>query len=275
MPNENAENSAVAIKLPSFWANLPAQWFAYIESQFNTRNITVERTKYDYVIAALPQETISSVFDLMQQISDGNDLTPYTTIKKGLIDRNSLSESARLEALLSGLELGDKKPSEFFRHLKTIAGTSDTMSDKLILNLWMRRLPTTVQATLKAIPKVETTELLTIADNIFEVFRSSNSSPSINSVSSSHIPDSNLEFMRHIVEENRDLRIEINEIKHMISNLNLNSNRSGRRRSQSRGRSNFRSKSRNSNSGMCWYHQKWGNKAIKCIAPCFFSNHPN
>ena len=136
---------AVALKFPPFWTNLPIQWFCSIESQFNIRNITQEQTKYDYVIQSLPQEVVASVFDIIQHILDTFGTpqavtNPYSTIKKALVERHSLSESARIETLLSGIEMGDRKPSEFFRALKNVAGSSDTISEKLITNLWMRRL---------------------------------------------------------------------------------------------------------------------------------------
>lgn len=237
---------AVSIKLPPFWNNLPIQWFCSIESQFNTRGIRQEQTKYDYVVQSLPQEIVASVYDVMQTILDNLDtpqanLTPYTTLKTALIDRHSLSESARLETLLGGIDIGDRKPSEFFRSLKSIAGSSDTLSDKLITNLWMRKLPTMVQVSLKSIPNPEINTLLSIADNIHDVFRQDRS----NLCSIANVPSSSNREFSYLVERNKKLEQEIMEIKQMISNLNLTSSNfhqasNSRSRSQSRNRASNR-----------------------------------
>ena len=269
MTTSNVES--ITLKLPPFWTNFPAQWFYHVESQFNTRHVRTEKTKYDYVIAALPQEIVTSVFDVMQQITDSfetetPDSTPYLTIKKALIDRHTLSESARIESLISGVEMGDRKPSEFYRSLKGLAGTSGVVSDKLIINLWMRRLPPMVQATLKALPDDNVSNLTTIADSVYEVFQGS----SVNAISK---PESRSDSqVSYLMERNQKLELEINEIKHMISKLSTNL---GNQRFSSRSRSGARNRTPSrGRDNICWYHKKFGPKASKCTKPCDFKT-PN
>lgn len=271
MTESSQRVDAVSLKLPPFWSNLPVQWFCSIESQFNIRGINQEQTKYDYVIQSLPQEIVASVFDVMQNILDKfgtseADKTPYTTIKKALVDRHSLSESARIETLLSGIEIGDRKPSEFFRALKTVAGSSDTMSEKLIVNLWMRRLPTMIQVSLKSMPDPNVDTLLSTADNIYEVFRQEKSN--ICSVSNNYTASSN--DFSFLIERNKKLEQEISEIKQMISNLNFNQKGN---QSKPRPRSRSQTRGRNSKFDECWYHYKFGDKANKCISPCKHSKN--
>ncbi|GBN63668.1 hypothetical protein AVEN_169648-1, partial [Araneus ventricosus] len=51
--NSSAGISAVAIKTPVFRSDKPELWFAQLESQFALGNISVDSTKFHYVIAAL------------------------------------------------------------------------------------------------------------------------------------------------------------------------------------------------------------------------------
>ncbi|KMQ91745.1 hypothetical protein RF55_8347 [Lasius niger] len=70
----------------------------------------------------------------------------YETIKRVLVQRLSISQEQRIRQLLEHEELGDRKPSQFLRHLSTLAGT--TVPDDLLQTLWLGRLPTQMQAIL-------------------------------------------------------------------------------------------------------------------------------
>ena len=66
---------AVSLKLPEFWNKLPDVWFARIEAQFNTRGITEDQTKYDYVVSTLDVNTAEEMQTLLGKINE----TPYET----------------------------------------------------------------------------------------------------------------------------------------------------------------------------------------------------
>ena len=50
------------------WLAYPQLWFAQVEAQFNTWNVTNEHTKFDYAVASLAQEFSVEVCGLILAI---------------------------------------------------------------------------------------------------------------------------------------------------------------------------------------------------------------
>ena len=73
------ETYAVAIKLPTFWAQQPEVWFLQAEAQFHICKITDDITKYYHVVAALDQETSGRVLDTLSAPPADNK---YTDLKQ-------------------------------------------------------------------------------------------------------------------------------------------------------------------------------------------------
>ena len=104
----------VTVRLPPFWPDRPAIWFAQAESQFELAAITRQRTKFNYVVSQLNQQQASEVEDI---ITAPPEQEPYDKLKAELIRRLSTSREQCVRQLLSHEEMGDRKPSQFLRHL--------------------------------------------------------------------------------------------------------------------------------------------------------------
>ena len=63
----DADINAVAIRLPEFQSHDPTTFFFHAEAQFELRNITQDRTKFNHVIASLPSNAINKVRDLIRK----------------------------------------------------------------------------------------------------------------------------------------------------------------------------------------------------------------
>ena len=160
--------AAVTLKIPPFWPADPEVWFAQVEAQFQTRNITTQKTKFDYVVASLAPEFATEVRDL---ILSPPDTDPYDKLKTELIKRTVASEQRRLQQLFQAEELGDRKPTQLLRRMQQLLGDkAATMDQSLLRELFLQRLPANVRMILASTSgTVAPTELAALADKIIEV----------------------------------------------------------------------------------------------------------
>lgn len=252
----------VSTKLPNFWEEVPEVWFAQAEAEFEISNITRERTQYSYLVAALSKEVLAKVLDI---VKNPDREKPYSHLKETILRRLTCSEEARLSNLLYHVEMGDKCPSEFYRHMLQIAGDSTDLSLTLVQKLWKSRLPKSIEVALVAVDSKDHAELVRIADRLWECTQSG----AISEVTSG------LNSSRGSVTE--ELRREISEIRDLIKNLGKDSHQPRqsrwRNRSASRNRNNPRQKTPlRQRKPFCWYHYRFGNEANKCVEPCNFSS---
>lgn len=87
----------VDVNIPPFWLADPQLWFTQMEAQFNTRNVTNECTKLDYVVASLAPEFSVEVRDLILALPTAN---AYSTVKDQLINARPLLSSASYNGFL-------------------------------------------------------------------------------------------------------------------------------------------------------------------------------
>jgi hypothetical protein len=91
-------------------------WFAQAEAQFALAGISSEQTKFCYVMSQLDQRYASEVEDI---ITSPPKRDPYTTLRSELVRRLSPLKEHRIRELLT-LKMGDRKPSQFLRHLRSL-----------------------------------------------------------------------------------------------------------------------------------------------------------
>lgn len=234
--------SSVTMRIPRFWKENPAVWFAQLEAQFENYNIGSEQSKYFAVLPELEPELLSQVSDII--LSRPNNA--YTQMKQRLIDHFSISEEKRIKRLLNEMPIGDRKPSSLLREMRNLANGG--VNDEFLRTMWLQRLPSQTQAIL-ATSTEPLENLASMADKIGDISGSSTRNISA-------------------IQESTD----INELRQQIATLTsaierLQSSRNRQSRSSSRKR---QPGSRSLSQKVCYYHRKFGSNARCCRQPCTF-----
>ncbi|GFW95379.1 transposon Tf2-9 polyprotein [Trichonephila clavipes] len=156
-----------AVKIPPFNFNDPQLWFSTCERTFALgvpKAITDTFTKFNYIVSNLPPEAAAIVRDL---IITPDETDPYGAIKAQLIQRTGESSQQEIRKLLTGEELGDRKPSELLRTMNRRAA-SHNVPKELMLELFLQQLPTAVQTILASITPITVEKAAEVADRILE-----------------------------------------------------------------------------------------------------------
>ena len=106
--NEDGEIDAVSVKLPSFWSENPEAWFLRAESQFNTKGIKQDDTKYDHIIQSLEWAQTKEILHIMKQPPNSGR---YEAVRSALIKAFAKTQLEKDTKLLNCLHLGDQKHS--------------------------------------------------------------------------------------------------------------------------------------------------------------------
>ncbi|XP_037813634.1 uncharacterized protein LOC119604836 [Lucilia sericata] len=197
--------------------------------------------------------------------SNPPDENRYLNLKTKLLERHSLSEQRKLDKLLSDSEIGDRKPSEFYRSLIQLAGNN--INSDFVKSLWLRKLPRNLNIALVGSNVVNIEDLLKLADNIWEVTNKVElcTLEPKDSVQSNCRLDKTVDNLVKITSAMLDkftqLSMEIADVKQSFQNSR--SRTPFRNRSRSRGRSLNRK-------WLCRYHYRFGSKARRCEQPCSY-----
>ena len=155
---EPADARLAALRLPPFWPEEPDIWFAQIEAQFENAGVTNDVTKYNCVVGHLDPQFSKEVKDVILSPPATNR---YLKLKTELVRRLSASQELKVKQLLTHEKLGDRKPSQFLRHLQGLAGP--TVPEDFVRTIWCSRLPANTQTLLASQP-------ICLAENTLQAF---------------------------------------------------------------------------------------------------------
>lgn len=235
-----------------------------LESQFYLANITADATKFHHAIGQLDPIYGAEVEDIISSPPAPNK---YERLKSELIKRLSASREKKILQLVTREELGDRKPSQFLRHIHHLAGPE--VPEDFLRTMWASRLPSNIQAIIASQSKATLDEVADLADRIHDItIPGPHVAAASKSVTSA---DSSADLTSQVAELTRQVQKLTSRIDRMSRPRGRRS-RSGNRGNSDRSasRSN-RSQSNYRNHPLCWYHAKYAEKATKCIKPCDYS----
>lgn len=269
----------VGVKLPPFWPDDVELWFAQIEAQFLIAHINQETTKFAYTVSQLEGKHAHEVRDIIKNPPPDN---PYSHLKKEMILRLSPSSNQRIKQILIDEEIGSRKPSQFLRHLQSLANNTG-INDDLIRHLWVSRLPTQIQSIIQVQLSEQTLDQLAcVADSIHEINKqvpintvnamginkTATPQQSFSPISTVCATSSSSSTQSDLNSQVKELALEIEKLK-QLSSFHFEHGSKGCTRFHSPNQNHSKSPISQPDD-TCWYHYKFGNKAKKCNQPCNF-----
>jgi len=266
--------SKIAVRIPPFWPEEPELWFMQLEGQFTLCGITDDEAKYAHVLSKIEPTQAREIKDV---ITRPPTTDKYRTLKRILIQRLTDSQEQRIRQLLEREELGDRKPSQFLRHLCTLAGS--TVPNDLLKTLWLGRLPAHMQAILATRTEDRLEDIADQADRIHEIGARAmvaTTTPSTTQLQTLPQPSTS-----QAVAETQILMLtkQIAALTVQMTKLTKEWNQEkarNRARNRSRSQRRYRHRSRTpQGSGICFYHRRFGQEAEKCTQPCAYRKKEN
>ncbi|XP_047984421.1 uncharacterized protein LOC125224944 [Leguminivora glycinivorella] len=261
---DSSDVCKVGMRLPPFWPEDPEIWFSQVESSFDVAGINTDLTKYNYIVSQLDRQYAKEVRDV---ITNPPATDRYKKLKSELISRLSNTTEKQIQQLLHHEELGERKPSQFLRHLQALA--ANRISDDVLRLMWTNRLPVTVQTVLAGHPDASMDIIVDLADRVYDIGPRCACSSHVASASSEQPGSSNDALAREIAA----LRREVRDLK--MDRGGGRSRPRDRSRSRRQSRSSTRSQSSYRKFPVCWYHSRHGENASKCLQPCDYNKSGN
>lgn len=224
-------------------------WFIQLDHWFKINHIKSDTTKFSTTIAALDANLIKQVYDIVARPPETNK---FSAIKEAVIRNFADSEQRRIRKYVSGIQLGDRKPSHLLNDLRQFGDTEQNESS--LKGLWMQRLPVEVQTGLVTV-QASLSKLAELADAGMENFRVGNISSTEAQTATVERADASAATTCEISELRQEIRALTNRIDEM-------------QRSGSRSRSHSRPRARPTGETECWYHKTFGSEAKNCKKPC-------
>lgn len=255
--HEESAIKSIRVPMPQIVPDNMELWFIQIEHWFKVVGIISDNQKFSTVVSALDAKLLQQVFNIVRNPPPTNR---FQAIVDAIVHNFAESEQQRIQQLISGIQLGDRKPSHLLNDLRRASG--DSQDEKLLKGLWMKRLPVEVQICLETV-STPLSKLAELADTVMDTFRIGTSGGVVNVATA--VPDGAANPIDILTNEVKRLSKEVNRMQVELRQRSRSRTRSFTPRRQS---TSTASRSTKTDDTMCWYHNTYAENANKCRSPC-------
>lgn len=257
---ENTALATLQVRLPPFWAKNPRSWFAQVEAQFHLRRVSTQLSKYYYVVSALPPDIADELDDVLAATPPAD---AYDQLKAAILLRKSESTTSRLQRLLTTEELGDQRPSQLLHRMRQLLGEqASDVNNSILRELFLQRLPQGVRMVLAPANDMSLDRLAEMADRVAEY-----AAPTLAALTE---PQSSATAIHELQAKVDQLTVTVASLQKHAGGTRRSSQRS---HSHQRNSSSARARSPSPRPSTCWYHRKYGQRALKCHPPCVWQEN--
>ena len=219
----------VSIQLPVFTRSSPKSWFTIIEANFHVRGVSTPDTKYWHAVSKLDADTLEEIQEFLAT-DRGKD--PYQELKEHLCEVFEPTQQQKLDQFLSTTVMGEKRPSAFLRELeRMVAGIPVS---QIVRRVFTRSL----------LPRIATAIAGNTNSTIKEIGKAADQA----------------------WDEVSGKPVTITQTVAAISR-DSGRGKGGRQRGGPR-RSGSRPPANQSQQRLCYFHERWGDDAKRCISTC-------
>ena len=159
---EEATVGTLSVKLPTFWPDMPEEWFGQAEANFRARRITSNKSRFNHVVVALDSDTLKGVVDLIQQDPDDDS---YDKLKARLVQAFRLSVVDKVKQAFDMPALTDESPVRLAD--KMMALTRGISGEDITKAMFLNKLPEDIRKVMWAEPLTDWTELKARANRLW------------------------------------------------------------------------------------------------------------
>lgn len=161
-----------------------SSFFWALEHWFEASSIPprMDNRRFHIVMAQIPTSVVAEVRCLLE---DPPEAERYAFAKRTLINHFEESQRSRLHRLLATMELGDRKPTQLLAEMRRTA--NNAMSEQMLFDLWIGRLPAHVQSGAIA-ASGNTTDKARVADAVMDCLANQQRNDAFHSVSEMRMP---------------------------------------------------------------------------------------
>ncbi|XP_063366983.1 uncharacterized protein LOC134655449 [Cydia amplana] len=267
LPSSSYDLAGISIqsKLLPFWREHPRLWFAQFEAIVEPLK-TSDDQKFRYALGVMQAADIQQVSDIiLKPPSTGK----YNALKTRLLSVYEESASRQFQKLISGLELGEQKPTQLLRRMRELG--KNMVPDDGLKVMWMNQLPVQVRSVLSVNNESSLDILAAMADKMLEHTEPVTVAAVIRATDFQTPQSSENTFFEKLSQKLDNLTLEIAAFR---SGGRQRYRRPFRSRSRSRSRSmsahgTTRTSRKPGDPGwLCRYHFRFGDKARRCESPC-------